>query len=138
MVASKLDQLINVQRQALGVRSQRQQILAANIANADTPNYKARDIDFQSVFADAVAGKSQDSGVDLARTNTRHLSGTGSPSPFPVLYRHDVQSSVDGNTVDMDTERASFTDNALHYEAAVTFISGQFRTMQSAIQSNNG
>jgi len=137
-VANKLDQLINVQRQALGVRAQRQQILAANIANADTPHYKARDIDFQSVLADSLAGKNQSSGVDLSRTNARHLAGTGTPSPFPVLYRRDTQSSVDGNTVDMDTERAAFADNSLHYEAAVTFLTGQFRTMQTAVQSNNG
>lgn len=137
-MANKLDQLINVQRQALGVRAQRQQILAANIANADTPHYKARDIDFQSVLADSLAGKSQSSGVDLSRTNARHLAGTGTPSPFPVLYRRDTQSSVDGNTVDMDTERAAFADNSLHYEAAVTFLTGQFRTMQTAVQSNNG
>ena len=134
-MANKLDQLINVQRQALGVRTQRQQILAANIANADTPNYKARDINFQSVLAESLAGKNQENGVDLSRTNTRHLAGAGTTSLFPVMYRRDVQMSVDGNTVDMDTERAAFADNSLHYEAAVTFISSQFRNMQAAVQN---
>ena len=135
-MADKFDQFLNVQRQALGLRAQRQQILAANIANADTPNYKARDIDFQSVLTQSLAGKSQAQGVDLARTNGRHLAGTGATSPFSAMYRRDVQMSVDGNTVDMDTERAAFAENSLRYEAAVTFLSSQFRTMQAAVQNN--
>ncbi len=132
-MASKLDNLIGFQHQALSLRAHRQQVLAANIANADTPNYKARDIDFQSALKNAVAGRS---GGDLAmaRTAAGHIAGGGDSGPAPLLYRRNTQSSVDGNTVDMDIERAQFAENAIFYEAGITFIGGRLRTMLSAIQ----
>jgi len=132
-VVSKLDNAFSFQQQALGLRAQRQQVLAANIANADTPNYKARDFDFAAVLKDAVAGRSAGN-LALTTTSTSHIQGGGAAGPARLMYRAETQSSVDGNTVNMDIERAQFAENAVQYEAGITFITGQIKTLMSAIQ----
>ena len=130
---SPLDQIFGFHERALALRAERQQLIASNIANADTPNFKARDIDFRAAM-DAAQGGRSDGGA-LARTAARHLQPAGtSAAGTPLLYRSTVQASIDGNTVDMDIERAQFADNALRYEASLTFISGQIKTMLAAIQ----
>lgn len=134
-MASKFDNAIAFQQQALGLRAYRQQLIAGNIANADTPHYKARDIDFAAALKNAVAGRAS-GGVELARTSDRHLATAGGQGPAPLLYRKETQSAVDGNTVDMDVERAQFAENAIFYEAGLTFITGRIRTMLSAVQGN--
>ncbi|THF64185.1 flagellar basal body rod protein FlgB [Pseudothauera rhizosphaerae] len=123
--------LMNHQR-ALDVQAYRQQLLASNIANADTPGYKAQDIDFRGVLQGTMDRRSQP--LALNATSARHLSLTedNALARF-VQYRQELQSAVDGNTVDMDTERAAFAENAVHYEASVTFINGLLRGMQTAI-----
>lgn len=139
-MADKLDDVLAFHQQALNLRSYRQQVLAANIANADTPNYKARDIDFDHTLA-AAQGAAQSgaasSHLALARTGAGHLAGNGAAAGVPgnpaLLYRTTLQMSADGNTVDMDVERAKFADNALHYEANVTFISSQIKTLLTAV-----
>jgi flagellar basal-body rod protein FlgB len=132
-MVSKLDNALSFQQQVLGLRAQRQQVLAANIANADTPNYKARDFDFSSVLKDAVASRSAGN-LSLATTSARHLQASGVAGPAQLMYRGETQSSVDGNTVNMDVERAQFSENAIQYEAGITFITGQIKTLMSAIQ----
>lgn len=132
-MVSKLDQSINFNRQALGLRAYRQQVLAANIANADTPGFKARDIDFNAALQSALAGKGP-ADLPLATTSSRHVAGGGDSSPASLFYRTSHQPSADGNTVDMDVERARFAENAMQYEASLQFIGGQFKTMLSAIQ----
>jgi flagellar basal-body rod protein FlgB len=130
---SPIDRALSFHQQALGLRAHRQQVLAGNIANADTPNYKARDFDFSTALKNATAGRASGD-LALATTSERHLT-SGSDAGMPaLLYRKETQSSVDGNTVDMDIERAQFTENAVHYEAGVTFISGKFKTLLSAVQ----
>lgn len=130
---SSIDSILGFHEKALNLRAQRQQLLASNIANADTPNYKARDIDFHAAMS-AAQGASASSAA-LARTAAGHLQGTaGGVDGAPLLYRSTVQASIDGNTVDMDVERAQFADNALRYEANLTFISSQIKTMLAAIQ----
>lgn len=130
---SSLDHILDFHEKALGLRAQRQQMIASNIANADTPNYKARDIDFRAAMDAAQGGRTPSGG--LARTTAGHLPGTGGAvAGVPLLYRATVQASIDGNTVDMDVERAHFADNALRYEANLTFISSQIKTMLAAIQ----
>jgi flagellar basal-body rod protein FlgB len=133
-VVSKLDNALSFQQQALNLRAHRQQVLAANIANADTPHFKARDIDFAAALKDAVAGRGA-AGLPLARSSERHLAGTDG-GPAPLLYRKDTQSAVDGNTVDMDIERSQFAENAVHYESGITFITHQLRMMTAAMQNN--
>ena len=132
-MVSKIDNALSFQQQALGLRSQRQQILAGNIANADTPNYKARDFDFSTALKEASAGRSSGS-LALTTTAAGHLAGAGEASSVRLLYRSPVQASVDGNTVDMDVERAQFSENAVQYEAGVSFISHQIKTLLAAVQ----
>jgi len=132
-VVSKIDNAFSFQQQALGLRAYRQQVLADNIANADTPNFKARDVDFASALKDAVGARNGAS-LPLATTAARHLPGVAAAGPAPLLYRGLAQASVDGNSVDMDLERAQFADNALRYEAGLTFLSGRIKTLTAAIQ----
>lgn len=130
----RLENELRPQRAALGIRAYRQELLASNIANADTPNYKARDVDFKTAFASALSGRTE-GGLGMARTASRHLPGDdGSPYAGALRYRSEYQSAADGNTVNMDIERAAFAENALHMEAMLTFINGRFRSMQTAIQ----
>ncbi len=131
-VVSKLDNALAFQQQALDLRAYRQQVLASNIANADTPHYKARDVDFAAALKNAVAGRGNGD-LALATSSPRHLAGPGATGAAPLLYRKETQSSVDGNTVDMDIERSQFAENAIHYEAGVNFITHQLRMMSTAM-----
>lgn len=139
-MVAKLDDYLRFNETALNLRAQRQQLLASNIANADTPNYKARDIDFTQALKGAMGGKSSPSvpPVELARTSPGHMAGKPVGDEgiggAPLLYRKESQGSVDGNTVDMDVERNQFTDNALRYEAGVTALNGQIKSLLNAIQ----
>jgi flagellar basal-body rod protein FlgB len=134
----KLDDYLRFNETALSLRSQRQELLASNIANADTPNYKARDIDFSNALQGALSRAAQPQG-SLATTAQGHigngpLDGKTLPDGTPVLYRTVSQGAVDGNTVDMDTERTQFADNALRYEAGITMINHQIHNLLAAIQ----
>ncbi|MFC0135058.1 flagellar basal body rod protein FlgB [Massilia eurypsychrophila] len=134
----KLDDYMRFNEAALSLRSQRQQVLASNIANADTPNYKARDIDFASALQGVMARSAPAAGV-MAATSASHIGGAGKtgdmlPDGTALKYRGVVQGAVDGNTVDMDVERNQFADNALRYEAGITMINHQIRGILAAIQ----
>ena len=137
IVLNKLDEALSFHQTALRVRGQRQELIAANIANADTPNYKARDIDFKSAMQSAVAGISQGS-FYASKTSAQHLDGAPSGSSNSAmggaLFRPVIQDSVDGNTVDMDVERNQFADNGIRYEASLTLINAQLKQMLAAIQ----
>ncbi|MCG7591491.1 MULTISPECIES: flagellar basal body rod protein FlgB [unclassified Halomonas] len=137
----QLESAFNFHQQALGLRQQRHQVLAANIANADTPNYKARDIDFASELKKAVDGgqaQQQRGGLALARTSDRHLAGEGpvwrGAGSADLLYRIPDQPSLDGNTVDMDRERTQFADNAVRYQAALTIMNRRIQGLKNAMQ----
>ena len=135
-MVTRIDNALSFQQQALGLRAQRQQVLAGNIANADTPNFKARDFDFAATLKDAVAGRSSGD-LALATTDSAHIaSGSSSSLPVRLMYRTPAQASVDGNTVEMDVERAAFSENAIQYEAGITFISQHLKTLLSAVQSS--
>ena len=133
---ASIAQDFSVLSKALDMRTQRHQALASNIANADTPNYKARDIDFKSAMQNALAGRADGGSLAMAVTAGSHLAGNGAGGPGALQYRTETQSAVDGNTVDMDVERAQFAENAIFYEAGLTFITGRIRTMLSAVQGN--
>lgn len=135
----KLDEALRFHQTALRLRAERQQVLASNIANADTPNYKARDIDFGGALKQALAGSQPPAAAagSLAKTSPAHLPGTAAgltAGGATLLYRTNMQGNIDGNTVDMDAERNQFADNALRYEAGVTFAGGQLKTLLTAIQ----
>ena len=136
-MSNGLDDLLGFHQQALRIRDQRQQVLASNIANADTPNYKARDLDFKAALQGAMKGAGAPGGVAMATTSPGHLTGKaglGAGTGSGLLYRTPAQGSVDGNTVEIDAERAAFAENAVQYEFNLTRISSQIKTMLSVIQ----
>jgi flagellar basal-body rod protein FlgB len=122
-------------QQSLGLRAQRQEVLSSNIANDDTPNYKARDFDFKTAMANAMEGTKRLPDTALTLTAARHIPAKAvSQGPTELLYRLPYQPSMDGNTVDMDIERVQFADNTLHYQSTMQMLSGRIRTMMAAIQ----
>ena len=133
----KLENELSFQQNALSLRAERQQVLANNIANADTPNYRSRDFNFSSELASAVKnGGRSGSSMSLATTSERHLNASFSGSSLhELLYRVPDQPSLDGNTVDMDRERAQFTDNAVRYQASLTFLNSRLQALKTAMQS---
>ena len=132
---NRLDDMLNFHTQALRIRDQRQQVMASNIANADTPNYKARDLDFKTALQGALLGSSAAGGTTLATDSPGHLAGNpGLAAEAGLLYRTPAQGSVDGNTVNMDAERAAFAENAVHYEFNLNRISQQIKSMLTVIQ----
>ena len=133
-MSSRIDQMFQFQQTALNLRAARQELIASNIANADTPNYKEKDIDFASALQSALSGSGQK--LQVAVTSPQHLAGATGDSVLgaPVMYRKPLQPSADGNTVDMDVERAQFADNALRYEASVRFVSDEGKDVLAALQ----
>ena len=122
-------------QQSLALRAQRQEVLSSNIANADTPNYKARDFDFKAAMQNAIEGSMRLPDTSLTLTSARHIPAKAvSEGPTQMLYRLPYQPSLDGNTVDMDIERVQFADNTLHYQSTMQLLSGRIRTMMAAIQ----
>jgi flagellar basal-body rod protein FlgB len=145
---NKLDALLDFNATALRVRAQRQEILAANIANADTPNFKARDIDFASSLKKALesnaasaannSAASSNGNIALTTNHSKHIPGGGGGiNEADLLYRPLIQGSVDGNTVDGDVERTAFVDNAIHYEANITMLNAQIKDMNAALSPTN-
>ncbi len=131
---TRVENSLALQEKALNLRAFRQQILAGNIANADTPNYKARDFDFSAALNAALAGRAEGA-LPLQTTAAGHLSGVSAPVPARLMYRTPVQDSVDGNTVEMDVERAQFAENAVRYESGLSFMTHYVKSMLSAVQS---
>ena len=134
---ANLEQHLSVYSQALNLRTQRHQVLASNIANADTPNYLARDFDFSAELARVIDnGRPGDRVMRLSTTSARHLNATQQTSGVSeLLYRVPDQPTLDGNTVDMDRERAQFTDNAVRYQASLTFLTSRLQSLKTAMQS---
>ena len=135
----KLDAALRFQQEALNLRAQRQEILAANIANADTPGYQARDIDFSSELKKVMErGRAEGTGVSLALTSSRHIPAQAMTAPSTdLLYRVPDQPSLDGNTVDMDRERTQFADNSLQYQTGLTLLGWQIKGMMTVLQGGN-
>ena len=133
---NRLTDSLDLQGQALQLRSERQRLIASNIANADTPGYVARDMDFAKTLRAATGGLAAAS--TIATSHAGHI-GAGAPGlsggtvASELLYATPSQTSIDRNTVDMDRERASFADNAIKYEATLRFINSNVRTTMSAI-----
>jgi flagellar basal-body rod protein FlgB len=134
-VINRLGDSLDFQAQALTLRSERQRLLAGNIANADTPGYVARDIDFASALRDATGSSTGTSALQALRTSLGTLGGQGGIAESQLRYAAPSQSNLDGNSVDMDRERASFADNSVKYEATLRFINGHVRTMLDAMKS---
>ena len=118
---------------ALKLRTYRQEVLGNNLTNSDTPNFKARDIDFASVLQNQLNGISDASSLKLARTNQNHLPGTSQVEDPKLLYRTPNQPSMDGNTVDADIELSEFTKNSVFTQSALTLLTGTIKSRMSAI-----
>jgi flagellar basal-body rod protein FlgB len=128
---NRLTDALNFHGNALGLRAERQKLLASNIANGDTPGYQARDMDFARALREATGA----SAPGMARSSSAHIAGSAGARAEPnLLYATSSQTNLDNNTVDMDRERASFVDNAVKYEATLRFINGNVRTMLDAIK----
>jgi flagellar basal-body rod protein FlgB len=125
-----LDSALGIHDQALMVRSRRAELLASNIANADTPGYKARDINFSAALADAQSRQSQ----SLTTTHAAHIQLNSSVDSMQTLYRVPNQPSLDGNTVDSALEKSAFAENALHYQASLAFLDSKFKGIIAALK----
>jgi flagellar basal-body rod protein FlgB len=140
---NRLTEGLDFQGQALMLRAQRQRLIASNIANADTPGFAAREMDFAATLrqatgtSSALAAGSQGA-AGLATTKTGHIAqGVIDGAPATLQFARASQPSLDNNSVDMDRERASFADNTVKYEATLRFINGNVRTMLDALRSPN-
>lgn len=130
----RLSQEFSFAQRAIGLRAERQEVLSSNIANADTPNYKARDFDFAQTLQDAI-GNRRLPDTHLSLTSSRHIPAkAATPDPTFLQYRQPLQPSLDGNTVDMDVERVNFADNTLKYQTSLTVLSGRIRGLMNVLQ----
>ncbi|WP_028535328.1 flagellar basal body rod protein FlgB [Paludibacterium yongneupense] len=123
-------------QRALDLGAYRSEVLASNMANAETPNYKAVDFDFGQAMKNALSA-SQHQSLGLTTTDPRHFGLKGSANAdlgVKLQYRSAVQPSIDGNTVDMDVERGAFTDNSLQYQSTLTFLNHRISDLNSAIK----
>ena len=133
---NRLTDALNFQTQALTLRAERQRLLASNIANADTPGYQARDINFAKALREAT-GEIATNGA-LQTTQRGHIApAAGARGESGKDYALQSQTGLDSNGVDMDRERASFADNSVKYEATLRFINGSVRTALDAMKSHN-
>jgi len=132
----KLDSSLRFHQEALNLRARRQEVLASNIAHADTPNFKARDIDFKNALSNAVDRTRSNGALPMTGTSPLHLAGspTSGSADADLMFRTPAQSSIDGNTVEMDVERVNFADNAMRYEVNLTVLSAKIKGMLAAIQ----
>lgn len=135
-MALNLDSYFSLHATALELRARRMELLANNLANADTPGYKARDVDFAAALK-AATGATDVAPVQLATDNPRQIASNGGVADAAVGYRVPTQPSLDGNTVNADTERAAFLDNALHYQATLTFLNGHIKSLLLALGGGN-
>ena len=131
----RLTDALDFQTQALVLRAERQRLIASNIANADTPGYVARDMDFARALREATGLATA---VAAPATQAGHIPIAGGARGEPqLLYTRPAQNNLDGNSVDMDRERAAYADNTVKYEATLRFINGSVRTMLDAMKSHN-
>lgn len=128
----------NFLQTSIGLRQHRMELLSSNIANADTPGFKARDFNFAEALNQAMGVEGSPQNVNLKMTSNRHIPAHGdSPLQFSPQYRTPFQESMDNNTVEMDVERMQFADNTLQQQAALSFINGKIRTLAAALQPPN-
>lgn len=123
------DRALGIHEKALGARVQRAEILANNLVNADTPGFKARDIDFRAALSGA-----QDDVLRLSQTSGQHIPASGAGADGDLLYRNPLQPSIDGNTVDSQVELAQYTRNAMDYQSSFQFLNSKFKGLVSAIK----
>ncbi|TVP83954.1 MAG: flagellar basal body rod protein FlgB [Thioalkalivibrio sp.] len=130
-MALSFDKALGIHADALQVRSRRLELLASNLANADTPHYKARDIDFRAALGHAQQGET----VAMRRTHSGHVAAGGAAGQaVEPQYRVPSQPSLDGNTVDTQLEQAAFSENAVQYQASLDFLNTRFQGLRTALR----
>jgi len=125
---SSIDNVFGVHAQALQMRARRGELIASNLANADTPNYKARDFDFRNAL------ESAQSATSMQSTHASHIGAASGSRTTATLYRVPNQASLDGNTVDTQIEQANFSENAVRYQTTLRFLSGKVSGLMKAIK----
>lgn len=135
-MAISLDKFLGGFDDALVLRSRRSEIIASNLANADTPGYKAKDIDFKAAMANAMGTRSEfkKNTLKMDTTNSKHLQMNQNAFSADIMYRNPYQPSLDGNTVDAGIEKTEFTKNSIHYTASLRFLTGKFQALNKAIK----
>lgn len=128
-MAISFDRALGIHEQALLFRSRRAEVLGNNLANADTPNFKARDLDFAAALQSA-----GNQSLIPARTHSNHMSVQGNVSEAALRYRTPTQPSVDGNTVETQLEYARYAKNALDFQASFQFLNSKFTGLKNAIR----
>jgi len=131
-MAINFDKALGIHQQALEVRAQRAQVLANNLANADTPGYKSRDIDFKGILQGQV--ELTQSKSTMRMTNDKHITGQALSSDMSNLYRVPQQPSIDGNTVEEQVEHAAFMKNNMDFQASFTLLNRKFTGLLRAIK----
>lgn len=125
------DRIFGIHGDALLLRSKRMGVLASNIANADTPGYKAQDLSFNQALR-AASGQGQ--GLQLKQDQSGQIASTGAAGGVKTMYRVPEQPSLDGNTVDMEQERVHFMKNAVSYQTTLSFLSGRIKSLNTALK----
>lgn len=126
------ERALGPQPEALALRAQRAAVIANNIANADTPNFKARDLPFEAVLAETTQASKSDA---MSVTNARHMAFTESTDPeSDLLFRAALMPSIDGNTVDVHVEQAAFAENNMQLQASMQFLNNRFKGLIAAIR----
>ena len=126
------DNILGSHEKALMLQARRTSLLSANIVNADTPGYKSRDIDFRQVLK-----QTQGEVMAMKKTSAGHMSSAGSNgASFQTMYRVPTQPSLDGNTVDLDLEKAAYAENSVRYQTTLKFLGGRFKGLMGALQDN--
>ena len=129
-MAINFNNALGIHEQALQFKVKRSEVLANNLINADTPNFKARDIDFQTVL------KGQQAGARLQATHSRHIAPSSLAFEPQLLYRNPLQPSLDGNTVDEQVEMTRFAKNTMDFQASFQFLNGRFKGLKNAIRGD--
>jgi flagellar basal-body rod protein FlgB len=125
---------LGIHETALNFRAQRSEVLANNIANADTPHYKARDLDFSAVLAEQNEKQSGKT-FGMSRTDSQHIVAEGIQLADPALrFRTPFHPSIDQNSVDMQQEQANYAENAVQFQASFTLLNSKFKGLIGALR----
>lgn len=135
-MAFSFDKFLGAAEDSLLLRARRSEIIASNLANADTPGYKARDIDFKAAMSDAMGNASEfkKGALKMATSNEKHIQGSQNKFSADIMYRNPYQPSLDGNTVETGIEKTEFSENSVHYTASLRFLTGKFKGLTKAIK----
>jgi flagellar basal-body rod protein FlgB len=133
-----IDQSLGIHEQALKLRAYRMELISSNLANADTPNYKAKDINFNELLNNyQTSVEMQGKGGAMSTSHPGHIGGSQAAGDMAnVQYRHASQPSIDGNTVDTQIEKSAMMENSVHYQATLTFINGRLSSLTKALRGS--